>query len=350
VVCGLDVDRNPRAGQFGTVFPGFDDLDHVIDGAELSYTPCFAAPEATERFLDKLRPEAEKTCRRLLYVALTRARDRLVVEWPQPDGKDDAKPPITAHRMMTDLCGVQVKDNHLEIGGATFPARNMICSAEVPASFEEMATVAPVKGDHAPRFALVCEAAGERIEVAGPSRAITTARPLPARMETRPVAPGVRLGSAELLQATDKGTAIHEAFRILLLRPDLKHRVGQHCRLDAGDVEALAVQAEGLRKALADLGYPQLHVEQPLEIALADGGGQMAIIDLLAEGPDGYLIVDHKSGAVADHAARFASYWPQLAAYADAVEALGTKPVTGVAIFWTDNGELTFCSKIGRPL
>lgn len=50
-----------------------------------------------------------------------------------------------------------------------------------------------------------------------------------------------------------------------------------------------------------------------------------------------------------DHAARFASYWPQMAAYTDAVEALGTKPVTSVAIFWTDNGELTLCSKVGHP-
>ena len=34
---------------------------------------------------------------------------------------------------------------------------------------------------------------------------------------------------------------------------------------------------------------------------------------------DGYLIVDHKSGAVTDHSMRFATYWPQLAAYVDAV-------------------------------
>jgi len=80
IVCGLDDNRNPRVGQFGTVFPSFDDLDHVIAGAEINYAPKFAAPEATERFLKGLWPEAEKTCHRLLYVALTRARDRLVIE------------------------------------------------------------------------------------------------------------------------------------------------------------------------------------------------------------------------------------------------------------------------------
>ncbi|TXG82229.1 MAG: hypothetical protein E6R12_12030 [Sphingomonadales bacterium] len=56
------------------------------------------------------------------------------------------------------------------------------------------------------------------------------------------------------------------------------------------------------------------------------------------------MIVDHKSGAVADHAQRFESYWPQLAAYIDAVGAKGEKAVDGAAIFWTETGELT----IGR--
>jgi hypothetical protein len=173
----------------------------------------------------------------------------------------------------------------------------------------------------------------ESIAVLSPSQAVVTGRPMPEHLETRAVAPGVRVAGSESCPGRRPGTAIHDAFRILLQRPDLKDRVAAHCRMEAENVEALALQTEGLRRALAELGYPDLHVEQPLEIALADGGTQTAIIDLIAEGPDGYLIVDHKSGAVADHVARFATYWPQLAAYADAVEAIGGKPVSGVAIF-----------------
>ena len=129
--------------------------------------------------------------------------------------------------------------------------------------------------------------------------------------------------------------------RILLQRPDLAHRVAAHCRLSEADVEALEQQAQGLTKALAEMGYPELHVEQPLEIALSDGGTLAAIIDLIAEGADGYLIVDHKSGAVENHAERLKNYWPQLAAYADAVEAVGGKTVKQVAIFWTNTGEMS---------
>jgi len=194
------------------------------------------------------------------------------------------------------------------------------------------------------RFAIVQQAPPEATAVLSPSQAMSTTRALPQALETRTVAPGLRIASADLLLATDKGTAIHEAFRILLQRPDLVHRVAAHCRLDEYDVATLAAQAGGLRSALANLGYAELHVEQPLGIALPDGGTQSAIIDLIAEGPEGYVIVDHKSGAVVEHAERFATYWPQLAAYVDAVAEIGKKPINGVAVFWTDTGELTIAS------
>ncbi|UNK79500.1 UvrD-helicase domain-containing protein [Sphingopyxis granuli] len=344
IVCGLDNDLGPRGGQFGARFPDFNDLDKVIDAAEITYAPRFDAPEASERFLALLRPEAEQTCRRLLYVALTRARDRLVIEWPlAAEPKEDGPPPITAHAIMTGSCGVSISDNQIHVGDATFSARNLICGTEMSACFEEPDIgdrVLP-HGQRSLRHAIVEQVAIAPVAITGPSGAVTANRPLPAGLETIAIAPGVVLTGEELTLATDKGTAIHEAFRILLQRPDLKHRVGPRCRLSEADVEALAAQAEGLRQTLADRGYGKLHVEQPLEIRLDDGGTQMAIIDLLAESADGYLIIDHKSGPAPDPAARFATYWPQLSAYAEVVDGLGGTPVQGVSIFWTDSGEMT---------
>ena len=115
----------------------------------------------------------------------------------------------------------------------------------------------------------------------------------------------------------------------------------EHCRILDAEVEFLSQQADALRQALADIGYPRLHVEQPIEVPLSDGGSQSIILDLIAEGTSGFMIVDHKSGAVEDHALRFERYWPQLAAYVDAVGLMGGKSVDGVAVFWTETGELT---------
>jgi ATP-dependent helicase/nuclease subunit A len=344
VVCGLDHKLDPRAGTFSTKFPGFDDLDHVIEEATLAYAPDFAAPEATARFLHELYPESEETARRLLYVALTRARDRLIIEWPQDDDKVEPPLPITARRLLNDVCGIKLQGNQITVGSANFPSRMTVCDKEMPASFDTEGTVWLASNDREPRFAIEKRAVTTLFAVVSPSQAVATARLLPRQIETRAIAAGVRLSGSDLAQATDKGTAVHEALRILLCRPDLRGRVSQHCRVSDAEVELLAQQAQSLRQTLADLGYTRLHIEQPIDIALSDGGRQSIILDLIAEGPHGFMIVDHKSGAVADHAQRFESYWPQLAAYIDAVGAKGAKAVDGAAIFWTETGELT----IGR--
>ena len=341
IVCGLDHKLDPRAGTFSTKFPGFDDLDHVIEEATLAYAPEFAAPEATDRFLHELHPESEETARRLLYVTLTRARDRLIIEWPQDDEKVELPLPITGRRLLNDVCGIRFQGNQISVGAVEFAARMTICSKELPASFEAENKVHLDAPDRELRFALERRSIDTLTSVVSPSQAISTARPLPFQIETRAIAPGVKLAGPDLVQATDRGTAIHEALRILLCRPDLRHRVQEHCRILDAEVEFLAQQAAALRQSLADLGYPRLHVEQPIEVPISDGGSQSIILDLIAEGTSGFVIVDHKSGPVEDHALRFERYWPQLAAYVDAVAAMGGKSVDGVAVFWTETGELT---------
>jgi len=245
---------------------------------------------------------------------------------------------------MNDVCGLTLQGNQIIIGADSFPARMTICDKEIPACFAAETRVGLDALDCELRFAIEQRPVMELEAVISPSLALSTHRPLPREIETIAIADGVRLSGTDLAQATDKGTAVHEALRILLCRPDLRDRVGQHCRASEAEVELLAKQAQALRQTLMDLGYSRLHVEQPIEIELADGGRQSIIIDLIAEGANGFMIIDHKSGAVVDHALRFESYWPQLAAYIDAVGTKGGRPVDGAAIFWTETGELT----IGR--
>ncbi|WP_147159916.1 PD-(D/E)XK nuclease family protein, partial [Novosphingobium sediminis] len=243
--------------------------------------------------------------------------------------------------LLNDVCGIKLQGNQITVGSAHFPSRMTICDKEIPASFDTEGTVCLASNDREPRFAIEKRAVAALVSVVSPSQAVATARPLPRQIETRAISAGVRLTGTDLAQATDKGTAVHEALRILLCRPDLRHRVGQHCRIAEAEIELLAQQAQALRQTLTELGYSRLHIEQPIEIELADGGRQSIIVDLIAEGAHGFMIVDHKSGPVADHLARFESYWPQLAAYINTVGDRGNKPVNGAAVFWTETGELT---------
>ena len=349
IVAGLDNNQDPRAGCFDTSFPGFDNLEKITDCADLSYVPSFAAKEVTARYLEKQRPEATKTCKRLLYVALTRARERLIIEWPlvkEKAGED--LPPISAHRILLDDCGFSVKANSVAIGDLSFPVRQTICGDELPAIFEQSTGQEDSEAHITPREAIEPRAMPILREAAGPSRALSTERVTPDDLELVDIGPGVQIPASMMAQAADRGSAIHEALRILLLRSDLKHRVMAHCQLDEGVVGTLAEQAEGLRDQLSSRGFDTLHVEQPIDIWLDDGGRMTAIMDLLAEGPDGFVIVDHKSGPVSDHETRFQTYWPQLASYASAVEALEIKPVRAVAIMWTDTGMLTW-AEVTQP-
>lgn len=107
-------------------------------------------------------------------------------------------------------------------------------------------------------------------------------------------------------------------------------------------LEEIAIQARTLTAWITNQGYDLLHFELPVQDVAADGSETNAIIDLLAEGPSGLLIVDHKSGACPDPEARFAIYQPQLAAYADLIrKAWPLKHLNGIAINWMSEGTVS---------
>ena len=88
--------------------------------------------------------------------------------------------------------------------------------------------------------------------------------------------------------------------------------------------------------------------ELPFSTTRSDGAVVSGIIDLLVETADGYWIIDHKSDVVDDAQTAFASYWPQLAAYANAVSNVdGGQPVLGVGINWIRTGEVVLSPATG---
>jgi len=85
VVAEFDYGIEERPGTTSTRFDALeriDDMAVVLASARLIHTPAFAAPEVQRRFVEDRRADFEANARNLLYVALTRARDRLVLEWP----------------------------------------------------------------------------------------------------------------------------------------------------------------------------------------------------------------------------------------------------------------------------
>ena len=82
---------------------------------------------------------------------------------------------------------------------------------------------------------------------------------------------------------------------IAIARPDLLERICIMARLDQLLVDAISKQAEATTALLKGQGYHTFHCELSLQIHVKTNAQTNAIIDLLAEGDDGFMITDHNS-------------------------------------------------------
>ena len=340
VILGLDQKIVERPNTLRADFADFDDLSHVLEKAGLHWTPNFAAPEKQLPFQEARQAADEASAARLMYVALTRARDRLILMVPPPPSKPKDRPErmIDLLRDRTGLT-LAMEGTGLTACDSVFPARITALGREwvEPPIIEE--TVDPV-----PSFGILqSQKAGSR----------TPWRQSPSTLSPASHSPAVNLSHADLGArigvardgiglATDRGTAWHLAFRVLSERPEMTARLSAATGLDSATMDAIAAQSSAVRDWLAAQGYTRLHHELPLQITAPDASQINGIIDCLAEGPEGYAIIDHKSGPCPDPDARFATYLPQLRAYADAVEhCMPGKPVRLLAINWMNEGRLS---------
>lgn len=331
VVCELDGMVGERENTTRALFTDFSDLSRVLHTARLIHTPRLFTPEQRAVFLADRQPAAEAEARNLIYVALTRARDRLVIEWPEKALDKDA----TCLTLLAQA-GVSLGAG-LIVAGVEFPARIWRDPA----------------GDG---LNPVAAAAQPLLRFGGPAPAPIPARTTPWRRrpstltegpallvppQVIPLGPAHAAGRAQ--PATDRGTAWHRAFRVMASRPDLASSLPAATGLDAGTLDAITAQVSALKNWLAREGYPDLHLEVPIHVTHPNGSETLGILDAVAMGPGRMLVIDHKTGPAPDPRARFATYWPQLAAYADALRlTFPAHHLGGVAIHWMNEGILSF--------
>lgn len=350
VAAGLDYNFTPRPFALSTGFPDFQNLDSVLERASVRFCPSFAAQETQDRFLAELMPEAERTARRLLYVVLTRARDRLILEWPLFDieklGKDE-KGIATHARLLASECSLSVGAGELFVGDESFPARTSHCLAEMPPEFDEAVKRTPVERGY--RFGRNAVIPAAPLDPGAPwlilpSSLETSMEPVPADIATTVIGETYDVPKELFSLSTERGTALHQALRVLMQRPELKPRLADHTGLDAATLDLVERQASALTVHLETLGYTHISHEVPLVYVDANGSTVSAVVDCLAEGPDGLAIIDHKSDPVDDPQNRFAVYWPQLAAYVGAARQVWPeKPIREAGIHWMTRGVISMC-------
>jgi len=334
VVAEFDAGIEEWPGTTSTRFDALDRIDDmaaVLASARLIHTPAMAAPEAGRRFIEDRRQDFEANARNLLYVALTRARDRLVLEWPGflKERPEDAPQAACLFHVFEDACAPQIGGGKLRIGNTDCPA--VIVSLPEQASFTEYKAGgsgrSPCFGEAEPLP--VVQLTPWRLQ---PSQAVDAV--------DSPASLSITLGAAWPWTANDaaRGTALHLALRTCLTRPDLAPSLPAATGLDVATLARVAERAAALRSWLEGEGYTDLRCEIPVLAHTPEGAEIPGMIDLLAIGPQGCLLVDHKSGGAGTG---LGAYWPQLSAYVRLLaEVFPEKPVRGAAIHWVDYGVL----------
>ena len=336
VVAEFDNDIEEWPGSTATRFDALDKIDDMavaLASAVLIHTPEFSSPEAERRFIEDRREAFEANAKNLLYVALTRARDRLVLEWPEfPNVKkrnEDAPEATCLFHVFEDACAPQIGDGMLRIGGVDCPA--LITQLPEHASITEY--MAGVKRN-APRF-------GQAEPL--PSTPTSPWRLQPSQLATTEPTPEsheINLGEPwpPAVSTAARGTALHLAMRTYLTRPDLIEALPAATGLDETTLGQVAERATALKDWLSADGYTDLQCEIPMLRQTSEGAEVHGTIDLLAIGPKGCLLIDHKSGGAGSG---LGDYWPQLSAYRGLVrEAYPSHELNGMAVLWVDHGRL----------
>ena len=387
-VCQLDHKFGARLPELALGYGSFGDLSRLLEQIRVVYWPNYACPEQNVAARIALRAAAETEARRLLYVALTRARDRLILEWPEYLEKQWEEQADVLQRIAEAL----VSDEEREADERTVADDlAMQLAQEIPASSsfwsllrnhcwlargnsrnsDERDAVLVVDGEKIP-----CLASEGHIELPGGIRDADPQEPreLPVtgRRAIRPASVPSELtpdsrkpseideGSAAAFKVRQErysgglilnldrhgaelGTFLHRCFEVLGSRPDLALRIPELTGIEASPpaIEAIGAAVQRFESWLArHMGSPEVLREWPL--LMLDGNGSVisGTADLIARTPSGVWVIDHKSDNIDDPAEAFQKYRGQLDAYAAALTAQDMH-VLGVGINWIRLGVVT---------
>ena len=313
LVAGIDAKVGARAGELRAQFSGWEDPATLLERAGLRRIPDVACSEVQDKLLEPHAERARQTERCLAYVAITRARDRLILEWPAWAKTLNG----TLAGLLVEEADLAVEGDAIRVGGTRHAACVIRPDEAMPPAFEDD----PVRPEPVPYYMpgrLNPRSAGGAALVRRPSDAETGA-PLAGTIHI--VGPALQTGEGG--EARARGTALHLAMRVLLTRPDRADALSNATGLDAGTLAELNAQAKGLRTALAGMGLTDLHAEVPVDVAYPDGTAMRGTIDLLARSKTGAAaVIDLKSPAPDDPLGATGAHSGQLRAYADAVRAI----------------------------
>jgi ATP-dependent exoDNAse (exonuclease V) beta subunit len=347
VVTTLDRKVSGRLPSLDVQYTDFSRLDQILKNARLVFSPSFAACETNGRFLQSLNEKAHTESLNLLYVALTRAREQLILEW-EPNLENSSAPKYW--HILRKAGKVQLVANELFIGDKSYPCRVIAADREPPLAFaapveipvQSLPTIGrralkynPPQGDLAQLFITPSRLTGQQAGTEPISiKTLNYGKPL----------------SLSLPHCAELGLLIHRSLELLGqgVSQD-KARGLLDTRVADDDWVKIRKMAESFTQHITENLKPTaLHWEVPVISKNRDNSVIGGTIDLLIETADGYWIVDHKSEEPHNLDEAFNHHLPQLQCYAQALlEGLKLK-IKGLAIHWAFAGSISLLLPVFR--
>lgn len=342
-VCNLDRQVKPRLPSLNLEYRSFENLSTIIENARIDYWPQFAASEQNQKQLAALREGVVTESKRLLYVALTRARDKLLIEWPEFQARQGSSSTISYWKLLKGRWSLDANAGKLVVADVPFACDVFQGESELPGDFEfdsgNGEASLPVVGRRAIRRATAPPDMTPD-SVAASSLAADDQAAVPARLEVFQYGEGLHVDTG--LSGTELGTYLHRCFEVLGSRPDLAERMTQVVGVVMDPIAstqiatAIAQFEDWLRKQFE---IESMMREWPV-LALDENGSVVSgEADLVVQTPKGAWVLDHKSGWTENPVGTFQKYRPQLDAYARALVAEG-RTVLGTGLNLIRSGQV----------
>ena len=339
VVMVLDLEKEPKMS-LPAIQPAYPSMtiEAIMQEGYVQIIPPFTDSRTNAASCALLDDAHHQDIRSLTYVALTRAREQLILPW-LPVSNDQTPQQLIAG-LFADGTQAAFRFQDIRMSFTTDESGSIYAGADLAGaaasnwhmpSITLSDTPAPLPG--------FLEPSGQHTVHSSD----TTGHSVPETPERQIICYGPSL-SPELLDSdrvqstAELGTAVHRLYQVYCLQPHMLQQAISLPPLSLPAVPAPLLEHLAAFTAClqAQLHPRSLHCEQHICSTNERGQTTYGTIDLIAHTDSGLWIIDHKTDRVMD----FQRHIGQLLSYAAAAGA--KHHIAGIAINWTSSGTLEF--------
>lgn len=329
LVAGMDKSPKVSLPDVAIGYEDFKNFGAIIEKSQIEFSPAYDCKPKCEDLLETLLLAAEKVALRELYVALSRPRDQLMLEWLPDHLKSEAKSKRRI-QLLESLTQFKVQDKTVTIQGQEFPAVvDRIVYAIDKANFEPRADIDVAPAKVVGRLAIQARPMSLDTKPAqiSPSQLrveVSDEAPSDSKFKVSRISDSIEF--EQTLQMSELGTDIHRVLEIVLSgheehlkSPEVIAAFGAR-QLSPQHLEQLVALGKNIRSQFEnEPGTARVYVEQ---VVMGPSGESDTVavgqVDCFISGKQGGVVIDHKSGVLAkDPQALWDTYRVQLEVYGE---------------------------------